>query len=347
MEKIARYLLTGFVIFFSSVYNGSAQYCIPNPTYGAQYDTYIDSVRLGDIKYHDASSPKDTSYNDLTLDYYGKTHLTRGSTFTIYIQGSPYYSNMRYIAWIDYNNDKDFTDSNISNPDPCTNYDYGETEDYTVGISDFAKTATAIDGASEFDLEFFNTGDDADYDLIQIDAYDELVPVNIFNNNGSGTFSLNSTFLGAVSPAFKEYNMSYNLCDLNNDNTIDLLLTSRNNSTTPRTTYFQNNGTQLIQTATALPNLMWGSTATADFNNDGRQDVIICGKDAGNIPRTYIYMNSATGLVLANDKLKGVYGKIAVADYDNDRDPIQLFTGMIITGNSQKFLQIFISTQVS
>jgi hypothetical protein len=106
MRRAFNYLLVIVLIIFSFNDSIIAQYCIPDPLYGAVYDTYIDSVRLGDIKYHDGSTPKDTSYNDLT----------------------------------------------------------------------------------------------------QIDEYDELVPVNIFNNNGSGTFSLNSTFLGAVSPAlFTDY----------------------------------------------------------------------------------------------------------------------------------------------
>jgi hypothetical protein len=385
MEKLLRYSLIYCVIICSCFIKVSAQYCFPkttrNPSYG-NLNFYIDRVRLGDIDNQDSYTPADTSYNDYT-PYGPFTILTRGLVYSMKINTGPnptYPTSLFYAAWIDYNNDGDFSDAgenlfqqrgsvvseeitkSITIPasasisktrlrirctyyngtsftvDPCAIYTYGETEDYTVGISDFAKVVTTIPGAWDFNLDFFNIGDDNDYDLIMLDEYDDLVPINFFNNNGAGTYTANSTLLGAVSPAFKEYNMSYSLCDLNNDNRLDLLLTSRNNSATPRTTYFQNNGSQLIQTTTGIADLMWGSTATADFNNDGKQDIIICGRDAGNIPHTYIYKNTGSGYSLINDKLKGVYGEIAVADYDNDKDIDILLTGNDRYGNTNSII---------
>ncbi len=201
--KTKIYLQVTIVVFLLSTINSAlAQYCIPNPTDGATYDTYIDSVSLHDINNQDSYSPTDTSYNDYTTNY--NTLLTHGQTYNLTIKGSPYYFNMHYIAWIDYNNDNEFSVAeeklgeyvttianeifsipftvpssatisttrlrvrcvwNITNPDPCIDYQYGETEDYTVSISDYQKIGTGILN-NYGDLAFFNYNTDGDYDIL-------------------------------------------------------------------------------------------------------------------------------------------------------------------------------------
>jgi len=362
MKKL---LFTALILYISFI-TISAQYCIPNPTYGAIYDTYIDSVSLADINYQDTYSPTDTSYTDVTNQYGGQTLLTRSQPYNLVIKGSPYYANMHYVAWIDYNGDLDFYDSgeklgevvstspnqvmtiaftvpsnadirvtrlrvrcvwNINNPNPCTDYEYGETEDYLVSVSDYLKVQTGIQGGMG-DISFFNYNTDNDYDLVQFDEIAYTDPV-LFYYNSSGNFYPFS-FLNTPLPEADVDNLSYNLCDLNNDNAIDILFTYRYNSEDARTIYYERQGGALYQVNKGFANLKRGSSAAADLNNDGRQDVIICGQDADDVPHTYIYMNTPAGFEMVNDKLKGVYGKIRTVDYDNDMD-IDIF----ITGNDK------------
>ena len=229
--------------------------------------------------------------------------------------------------------------TSYSNVDPCTNYYWGETEDYTVGISDYVKTATSINGDWSYDLSFFNMGGDSDYDLIALDEYNGTAPVDFYTNDGTGIFSPVS-YLSGTLPDADRYILSYNLCDLNNDNGLDILFTYYYDVTNryPRTVYYQKNGSLLYQTATGIADLSWGSSAAADLNNDGRQDIIINGKSSDNIPHTYVYMNTGSGFVLINDKLKGVSGQIAVADFDNDMDVDILLTGSDRYGNSNSII---------
>jgi len=142
-------------------------YCIPNPVNGTSDGDYITNVELGDINY---SAPSDTNYVDNTNL---STDLARDGNYTMTIIGGAYAPDT-YAAWIDYNNDFVFsaneklgeaqtvTDSaevvtiNFTVPatadlgparlrvrcvysiagniEACTDYTYGETEDYTVNI---------------------------------------------------------------------------------------------------------------------------------------------------------------------------------------------------------------------
>ena len=367
--------VTGLYLLFSTGII-SAQYCIPKTTYKpSAYNMYIDSVSLQDINYQDSYSPADTCYNDYTNEYQGQTLLTRGSNYTMTIKGSPYYYNMYYAAWIDYNNDKDFSDTNeklgefkttsanqkftisftvpsnavvsttrlrvrcvyyYSNVDPCNTYLYGEAEDYAVSISDFLKVGTGITGIGMGEIGFFNYNTDGDYDLILHNEMSSTVPITFYSNSG-GVYSLFDYINGDL-PELDNSNLSFNLCDLNSDNQLDVLFTYRYSSTLPRTVYFQKQGAQLSQVSTGIPDLMRGTSSAADLNNDGRQDVIICGQKNGDVPYTYIYMNTGTGFTLVNDKLKGVYGQVLTADYDNDRDIDIFLSGIDKYGNTNAII---------
>lgn len=142
-------------------------YCIPNPVNGTSDGDYITNVELGDINH---SAPSDTNYVDNTNL---STDLEQDGNYTMTIIGGAYAPDT-YAAWIDYNNDFVFsaneklgeaqtvTDSaevvtiNFTVPatadlgparlrvrcvysiagniEACTDYTYGETEDYTVNI---------------------------------------------------------------------------------------------------------------------------------------------------------------------------------------------------------------------
>jgi PKD repeat protein len=383
MEKLYRILLFGWAIIYGGINIATAQYCYPrttrNPSFN-NYNFYIDRVIVGDIDNQDSYTPADTSYNDYTISG-PMTNLTKGTTYSITVYTGPtaFYYNMFYAAWIDYNNDGDFSDAgeNIfqhevttlseiisksftvptgasilktrlrirctyttASPftvDPCASYTYGESEDYTVGLTDFLKTNPGITYAGEADVSFFNMGGDNDYDLIMNDEYSSTVPVRFYTNNGSGTFTLYDYTTGDL-PDLDNDLLNYSLCDLNSDNALDVLFTYRKTDYTPKTVYFQKTGSFLAQTNTGIADLFRGSSETADLNNDGRNDVIICGEGTDGFPHLYIYQNATTGFVLVNDKLKALKGYIAVADYDRDSDVDLLVTGSDRYGNTNAVL---------
>jgi len=370
MKKYFTPLVVTVCLLFS-IKMASAQYCIPNPTDGAQYDTYIDSVSLGSLNFQDTFSPTDTSYSDNTMQYKGQALLSRGASFNLTVKGSPYYSKMHYIAWIDYNNDYDFYDTNeklgefvttsanqvfvipftvpsntgilvtrlrvrcvwdVTNPDPCTDYVFGETEDYTVSITDYLQVPTGINGGALGDVAFFNYNTDNDYDLLLHDDMSSTDPLRFYYNQGGGLIPWD--YINGDLPEINNDNLSFNLCDLNNDNNLDAIFTYRYNSDYGRTVHYEKQVNQLSLVNSGFANLKRGSSASADLNNDGRQDVIICGQDDDDVPHTYIYMNSPDGFVMVNDELPGVYGQIIVADYDNDMDIDIFLLGNDKYGNS-------------
>jgi PKD repeat protein len=143
-------------------------YCIPTYTTGTSAGDYISLVQLGTINNSTSASlsPYYTYYSSLTTD------LTPGNAYTITLSPGTYTSGNNISVWIDYNQNGAFETSeklgnviiaakpatgtigftvpatattgparmrvrevwNNSAFDACSNYTYGETEDYNVNI---------------------------------------------------------------------------------------------------------------------------------------------------------------------------------------------------------------------
>lgn len=170
MDPCAAYTYGETEDYTVKIQSNTAVYCIPNPSSGTTGGDYINGVSLGTINNQNTGSTTGPNYNDYT---YLSTALSTNTSYVINIQ-SGLYSTDYYAVWIDYNQDGDFNDAgeklgevqsssgfqnlsiNFTVPgtaligsttmrvrcvfgtpsmDPCTNYTYGETEDYTVNIS--------------------------------------------------------------------------------------------------------------------------------------------------------------------------------------------------------------------
>jgi PKD repeat protein len=153
-----------------NIQNPVIGYCIPNPTTGTNDNDYINSVSLGTISNLNSGYTGGPNYNDYT---FYSTNLAQSSNYNLTVQAGLYATDY-YAAWIDYNHDNDFADAgeklgefqtstasqyltfNFSVPpsallgntrmrvrcvfnapgmDPCIDYTYGETEDYSVNIT--------------------------------------------------------------------------------------------------------------------------------------------------------------------------------------------------------------------
>ena len=195
----------------------TSNYCVPVPTAGTSGNDFINSVILGGINNQFTGALNGPSYNDYT---FLSTNLTQSSNYNLTVQSGDYATDY-YAVWIDYNHDNDFIDAgeklgefqtsialqnlnfnfsvppnatlgattmrvrcvyNQANMDPCTDYTYGETEDYTVNIISGSGPAPYC----ETNLHQVNC------DIV--DAIDEVYLVNssLFNL-GTGCNSLNGT----------------------------------------------------------------------------------------------------------------------------------------------------------
>lgn len=233
-------------------------YCIPTYTNGTLYDDYITLVQLGSINNATgaSASPYYTYYSSLSTD------LIQGSENTITLSPGTYGSGNNISVWIDYNQNGVFETieklGNLvipptpatgsltftvpagattgttrmrvrevyanSNFDACSNYTYGETEDYNVNIlsSDkilnltvylqglYAGSGTmdqAYDEtgphfgpgiADQISIELHNTGN---YSLIE-----HTVPNVNLGTNGSASVNIPAAFSGSYYLTVKHRN---------------------------------------------------------------------------------------------------------------------------------------------
>ncbi len=146
----------------------SVNYCVPTYSTGTGYGDYISLVQLGDINNSTGALPSPYYYYYSSLS----TDLVQGSSQVITLSAGTYSSGNNISVWIDFNHDGTFATSeklgNVtlgampetgtinftvpvdatvgntrmrvrevwgnSNFDPCSNYSYGEAEDYTISI---------------------------------------------------------------------------------------------------------------------------------------------------------------------------------------------------------------------
>ncbi len=192
-------------------------YCTPVPSIGTSSNDFIDGVSLGTIINTGTGFAGGPSYNDYT---FLSTNIAQSTNYNLYVTTGNYYPDY-YAVWIDYNSDDDFNDVgekigefqssttyqqlnfNFSVPptatlgqtrmrvrcvynapsmDPCIDYTYGETEDYTVNITSGSGPAPYC----EANLHQVNC------DIT--DAIDDVYLVNsTLYNLGTGCNSLTST----------------------------------------------------------------------------------------------------------------------------------------------------------
>ncbi|MBN4062355.1 SprB repeat-containing protein, partial [Bacteroidales bacterium AH-315-I05] len=176
------FLLIGGIALFNAVIG---QYCTPVPTFGTNEGDYINDVMLGLINNTNTGVQGGPSYNDFTSM---STTLQQSSNYVFTVSGASNSGNdASFAVWIDYNQDNDFsgpgeklgeiTTSTSSLPqtisftvpssaivgttrlrvrlvrgdtllNACTDYSYGETEDYAVVIDTLSCTSLAMSVSS-------------------------------------------------------------------------------------------------------------------------------------------------------------------------------------------------------
>jgi hypothetical protein len=108
--------------------------------------------------------------------------------------------------------------------------------------------------------------------------------------------------------------------DYDNDGWLDLYLSGSTNGALNEAIcgLWRNTGSGLSNVNLVLPAVAGGSFAWADFDNDGRLDILLTGVDQG-IRRAEIWRNTGTGFTNANLDFPGLFESDGTAaDYDND-----------------------------
>ena len=254
-----------------------------------------------------------------------KLYKNTGSGFTEDTSVSPGVADGS-VAWADYNGDgkQDFLLTGYNNSlgnisKLYKNTGSGFTEDTSVSLPGVAYSSVAWadyngDGKKDFLLTGFNNSGNCISKL--------------YKNTGSGfsfiedsSVSLPGVYLSSVAWA-----------DYNGDGKPDFLLTGRDNSNNYISKLYKNTGSGFTEdTSISLPGVGYSSVAWADYNGDGKPDLLLTGyDDLSSYSRiSKLYKNTGSGFIEDTSvSLPGVgFSSVAWADYDGDGKKDFLLTG--------------------
>lgn len=179
-------------------------------------------------------------------------------------------------------------------------------------------------------VEFIDTDNDNDLDLL-ICGEDTSNTSNttLYLNNGSGTFSTASStpFSGA-----NFGDIAYG--DTDNDGDQDILITGVNPNGQNIAEFYLNNGSSFsLVASTTIPGVSLHSSSFADFNNDGKLDLLHIGSASGGLIG-HIYENTGSNnfILVDSTTIAGSYnGSNVVSDLNGDNKLDIVTTGTSFT----------------
>jgi hypothetical protein len=202
----------------------------------------------------------------------------------------------------------------------------------------FTNVTTALPGLARGSVMWGDFDNDGKLDLLLSGIDTNFTGVSqIWKNSGNGGF----TNLQAALPGASSSSAAWG--DYDNDGKLDVLLTGyagldSNNFPKLISQVWRNLGNGAFSNANVtLPGVDTGSVAWADFDNDGRLDILLTGySSSGAISQ--VWRNLGNGnFSNINAGLPGVfYSSVAWGDFDNDGRPDILLTGTtngFVTGN--------------
>jgi len=156
-----------------------------------------------------------------------------------------------------------------------------------LGNGAFTNINAGLPGVSQGDVAWGDFDNDGRLDFIQTGFSSTGVVALVWRNLGNGTFANIISGLPGV------YQSSVALGDFDNDGNLDVLLSGVDASTNLICQVWRNLGNGTFTNIVAgLPGVKSGSVALADFDNDGRLDVLLTGFDATDSPICQLYHNN-------------------------------------------------------
>ena len=194
-------------------------------------------------------------------------------------------------------------------------------------------TGTIFTGVNSSSTEFIDVDNDGDLDLLICGAdSSDVSTTKLYENNGAGIFNLvtgtpfDNAQLGDI--AFG---------DTDNDGDQDILIVGQNVSNQDIANLYINNGTSFsLLSNTPFPGISLHSASFADFNNDGKLDLLHVGNTTSGLIG-HIYENQGSNnFILADSTLSGSYnGSNIVADLNGDNKMDIVTTGTSFTAPSR------------
>lgn len=181
-----------------------------------------------------------------------------------------------------------------------------------------AQGSTAFTAVKFTAIAFIDIENDGDKDVI-ISGKDasNASSIKLYQNNGSGVFTLNtnSTFL-PISAS------DVDVADTDNDGDFDFLVSGSQAGSIANTILYRNNGLGVFTSIpTNLQQTFGGKNAFADLDNDGDQDILTVGSQAGGLPNIYniVYQNTGNNVFVPTDTLGGEYiADCIIEDFNGD-----------------------------
>lgn len=201
-------------------------------------------------------------------------------------------------------------------------------------LNNGAGTFTVVSGTPfaavyKSSTEFIDIDNDNDLDLLICGADTSGVSAtNLYKNDGSGDFSID-TGIPFDNAQFGDIAFG----DTDNDGDQDILIIGQNASNQNIAKLYINNGTSFsLLSNTPFPGISLHSASFADFNNDGKLDLLHVGNTTSGLIG-HIYENQgANNFILVDSTLSGSYnGSNIVADLNGDNKMDIVTTGSSFT----------------
>ena len=150
----------------------------------------------------------------------------------------------------------------------------------------FSNINAGLPGISQGTVTWGHFGNDDRLDIL-LTGYSSTGPIaQIWRNLGDGVFTNMHAGLPGVSQS------AVAVGDFDNDDRLDVLLSGVDASTNTICQLWRNSGEgAFTSVSTGLPGVRSGSLAWADFDNDGRLDLVLTGYDSDNKPFCGLYHN--------------------------------------------------------
>jgi FG-GAP-like repeat/Secretion system C-terminal sorting domain len=179
-----------------------------------------------------------------------------------------------------------------------------------------AQGSTALTPVKFASIAFIDIENDGDQDVIVsgVNA-DNVSSIKLYQNNGAGDYTLNTN--NTFPPILSE---DIDVADTDQDGDLDFLVSGSQAGSVANTVLFANDGSGVFTvTTTSLQQTFAGKNAFADLDNDGDQDLLTVGSQAGGLPNIFniLYRNMGNNVFEAADTLGGEYIADCIIDNFN------------------------------